>query len=168
MSGMTDFEFNFTKPQPKHAAMRSEQIPQRILVVGNFSGHRRGETVAKPISQRTIHALDIDTFDSVLARIEPRIHLEAVGDSGLSLDIEINELDAFHPDSLYRKLDLFHSLREMRQRLLDPATFAAAAAEKLRSKAVSAASENAASGNWRARRISNQCPCTAECQSKQP
>jgi len=129
MSGMTDFEFNFTKPQLKRAAVRSAQIPERILVLGNFSGHKTIETEIKPISLRTIHALDIDTFDSVLARIEPRIHLEAVGDSGVSLDIEIDDLDDFHPDSLFQKLEIFDSLREMRQRLLDPVTFAAAAAE---------------------------------------
>ena len=124
-----DFEFGFAKPQPHRKAVRSEDAPTRILVLGNFSRHGNGGSAAQPISERTLHALDTDTFDSVLARLKPRIHLEAVGNRGASLDIEIGELDDFHPDALYRRLDIFRSLREMRQRLLDPATFAQAAAE---------------------------------------
>ena len=129
MSGKITFEFGFTRPQPQGEVLRSDQTPARILVLGNFSGRRHGETAAGAISKRTLHELDIDTFDSVLARLAPRIHLAALGDSGVNLDIEIGELDDFHPDALYRKLSLFRSLREMRQRLLDPATFAEAAAE---------------------------------------
>jgi type VI secretion system protein ImpC len=129
MPGMNDFEFSFTKPQHHRVAARSEQTPRRILVLGNFSGQEYEEGVAKPISQRTIHALDIDTFAAVLGRIRPQIHLGAVGGSGAIPEVAISEIDDFHPDSLYRNLEIFRSLREMRRRLLDPATFAAAAAE---------------------------------------
>jgi len=129
MSGKIEFEFSFSQPLPDRAASRTEPTPARFLILGNFSGRKRGEAATGPISQRPLHQLDIDTFASVLTRLKPRIHLEAVGDNAANLEIEIAELDDFHPDALFRKLDIFRSLREMRQRLLDPDTFAQAAAE---------------------------------------
>ncbi len=122
MLGTTDVRLGINKPKPHREGVRSEQAPARILILGNLSGRGRAEGGAQPISKRTLHALDIDSLDSVLAKLKPRIHIEAIGDSRANLDVAIGELDDFHPDALYRKLDVFGSLREMRQRLLDPAT----------------------------------------------
>ena len=44
-------------------------------------------------------------------------------------EIEIGELDDFHPDSLYRKLGIFKALGDLRKRLNNTATFPKAAAE---------------------------------------
>ncbi|MFH1843609.1 MAG: type VI secretion system contractile sheath large subunit [bacterium] len=129
MAGNIEFEFTFSQTHPDRNSSRTEQTPTRFLVLGNFSGCRRGEAAAGPISQRTLHQLDIDTFASVLTHLKPRIHLDSFGDNNTNLEIEIEEMDDFHPDGLFRKLDLFRSLREMRKRLLDPDTFTQAAAE---------------------------------------
>jgi type VI secretion system protein ImpC len=134
MPGKIEFDFSFGKPQPHRQAHRSEPSPTRILVLGNFHGHTGESTTTVPISKRTIHTVDIDTFDAVLTRLKPRIHLETIRDSSASLDIAIDEMDDFHPDALFRKLNIFRSMREMRKRLLDPATFAAAAAELIPSQ----------------------------------
>ena len=129
MSGRIDFEFGFSRPQSSRAATRSQRDPTRILVLGNFSGRTSGEATSAPISTRPIQALDLDTFDGVLARLKPRIRLETAGDGGASCDLEIESMDDFHPDTLLRRLPAFRSLLDLRQRLLDPRTFAMAAAE---------------------------------------
>jgi type VI secretion system protein ImpC len=43
--------------------------------------------------------------------------------------MRFRELDDFHPDRIYRESRLFQELRELRSKLEDPSTFAAAAAE---------------------------------------
>ena len=43
--------------------------------------------------------------------------------------MEFGELDAFHPDQLYRELVVFKALADLRKRLNNTATFAKAAAE---------------------------------------
>jgi type VI secretion system protein ImpC len=45
------------------------------------------------------------------------------------VSISFDGYEDLHPDHLYRRLDLFRSMREMRERLQNPATFAEAAAE---------------------------------------
>lgn len=129
MSGRMDFEFGFASPHARRESAPTPGTPARILILGNFSGRRSGEAVPEPISQRRLHALDIDTFDSVLSRLKPRIHLDDLGSGGAGFNFAIDELDDFHPDALFRRLDVFRSLRDLRRRLLDPATFPAAAAE---------------------------------------
>src|SRR6185503_18398319 len=43
--------------------------------------------------------------------------------------LEFSGIDDFHPDALYRRLELFQGLRETRRRMQDASTFAEAAAE---------------------------------------
>ncbi len=45
------------------------------------------------------------------------------------LTLRFSELDDFHPDRLFERAEIFRRLREVRLRLQDPATFAAAAEE---------------------------------------
>jgi len=128
MPGKVNFDFSFANPRPNPAVSRISNEAKRILILGNFSGSGANSDTNKPIAERGVHLLDIDTFDQLLTRFKPRIDLKTVdGDSWL--DVEISELDDFHPDALLQKLDLFRSMREIRKRLLDPATFAEAAAD---------------------------------------
>ena len=103
---------------------RREGVPFRILVMGDFSGHvRRGP--ARDLADRHIHALDVDTFETVFARLSPRITLEPATRIG---ELEFRSLDDFHPDVLFARLVHFRDLKGLRERLLDPATFEDAAA----------------------------------------
>ena len=105
---------------PQAARRTPHHGPMRLLVMGDFSG-----LTAKPkpaLATRPTHRVDVDNLDAVMQRLAPRLQLPA----GV-LDVE--GLDDFHPDALLNRLDLFQSLRELRQRLMNPATFAAAAAE---------------------------------------
>jgi type VI secretion system protein ImpC len=50
-------------------------------------------------------------------------------DNDVALTIGFNQLDDFHPDALYQRLEVFRALRRTRARLLNPASFAQAVAE---------------------------------------
>ena len=52
-----------------------------------------------------------------------------LGAQGGKLTLRFSALDHFHPDYLFRQLDLFARLRDIRGRLADPGTFSAAAVE---------------------------------------
>jgi type VI secretion system protein ImpC len=135
MPGGLNFDFTF---QGGDKSRRTDQEqPMRILVVGDFSGRgSRGEGVPG-IAERPVLSIDIDNFDAILMRMAPKIRVE-LGDAAFTIDIE--DLDDFHPDALYDKLDLFQELRRTRKRLMDPATFDEAAAE-LRTEADSTPEE---------------------------
>jgi anion-transporting ArsA/GET3 family ATPase len=70
--------------------------------------------------------VDRDNFDEVLARLAPALEIPLAG-GGPRVALRFAELDDFHPDQLYDRLPLFRSLRDTRQRLADPRTFADAA-----------------------------------------
>jgi type VI secretion system protein ImpC len=109
---------------PARAARRVDaQTPMRILVIGDFSG--RGERVLDDFAKRRPLPVDIDTFDAVVRRIAPRATL--AGGAADPIEIAFDDLDAFHPDSLYKRVTVFARLRELRERMRNRATFAAAA-----------------------------------------
>ena len=100
-----------------------EDSPFHIAVLGDFSGRAgRGR-----IDDRRAHLVDRDNFDEVLSRLRPELHLPIGGSEPLTL--VFSELDDFHPDRLFQRSQLFLRLREVRRRLQDPDTFAAAAEE---------------------------------------
>ena len=91
-------------------------VPFRILLAGNFSGGSKG--------QRRIHEVDPDNFDQVMARIAPALSLKF---GATEVTVPFLDLDDFHPDQLFAKLEPFRALRELREQLSDRSTFAAAA-----------------------------------------
>lgn len=103
--------------------------PFCIAVLGDFGGRGEAPDEATPaLADRRPVLIDRDDFDDVLARLAPELRL-SLADDGPEISIRFAELDDFHPDRLYERLPLFRSLRELRQRLASPATFAAAARE---------------------------------------
>jgi type VI secretion system protein ImpC len=103
----------------------------RIVVLADFGG-RAGRVVedpGPPIAQRHLVRVDVDNLGEVLARIEPRLALRLGGPDSPGLPVTFRSLDDFHPDALYRGLEPFGPLRDIRRRLLDASTFADAAAE---------------------------------------
>jgi type VI secretion system protein ImpC len=112
-------------PQAQPAALLESETPFRILILGDFSGRaNRGlcET-GFAIAQRPVFRVDRDNFDQVLARFEPSLRL------GPHLSLSFRELDDFHPDRLYERLEIFDRLRTLRRKLADEATFPSAARE---------------------------------------
>jgi type VI secretion system protein ImpC len=116
MPASLQFEFN---PTPRQRP-RDSGGPLRILLLGDFSGRPAAERA--PLAGRPTMRVDLDSIDTVLRRLAPRV---SVG--GTEVDFE--ELEDFHPDALLQHVPVFDRLRQTRQRLQNPATFAQAAAE---------------------------------------
>jgi type VI secretion system protein ImpC len=104
--------------------------PVRIAVLGDFSAGAaagRLETGAD-LAARKLLPVEFDNLEDTLARLEVKLTLP-LGDGGAGIELGFNDLDAFHPDQLYRELDVFKALADLRKRLNNTATFAKAAAE---------------------------------------
>ena len=130
-------ELEFSFRTRSSGAARSPGDVVKVLLMGDFSGRglsgtfstealatKTSESALKPVLLK----IDVDNFDQRMARIAPSLELQ-LDNSGGSITIGFEELDDFHPDSLYRRLDVFQGLRRLRKRLMDPQTFAEAAAE---------------------------------------
>ncbi|MBA4178147.1 MAG: hypothetical protein C0505_16560 [Leptothrix sp. (in: Bacteria)] len=131
MPGRLQFEFS---PNPRPAP-REDAAPMRLLLLGDFSARPAAERPA--LASRPTHRVDVDNLDDVLRRLAPRLE----GSGGV---IGFETLEDFHPDELFRRLPVFASLRQMRQRLMDPARFAQAAAELGSAPAAAAAAAGSA------------------------
>jgi type VI secretion system protein ImpC len=93
--------------------------PFRIAILGDFSGRPPGRRPPGLEGRRAI-AADRDDFDAVMAKVRPELRLPVGSDT---VAIRFEELESFHPDSLWERLDVFAAFRQARRRLLDPATF---------------------------------------------
>jgi type VI secretion system protein ImpC len=100
-----------------------EEPPFRMLVLGDWSGDAEKDSLAprKPI------VIDRDNFDEVMAKLGVRADI-SIGD-GEIVSLEFNELDDFHPDNIFRRLDVFDKLRGLRKELNNDDTFYRAARE---------------------------------------
>lgn len=131
MTGPMRFEFRFAREAPDARLARREAAPLRLLVMADLAGRgARGEAVAAGgLSTRPLLRVDHDTLGAAFERCAPRLRFRPVEGTGPELGIEFGSLADFHPDTLFHRLGLFAALRDTRERLGNPATFAAAAAE---------------------------------------
>ena len=130
MPGRMNFEFGLARPRERRASRPRDDNPMRILVMGDFSGRvNRGVENPADLASRAPVPVDVDNFDHVLSRFAPRLELPVGTQGGAVVTLEFKRIDDFHPDALYRRLELFQALREERQRMQNPATFEQAAAE---------------------------------------
>jgi type VI secretion system protein ImpC len=125
------FEFRFTREAPDARPARRETAPLRILVMGDLSGRagRADAGTAGPLVDRPLMPVDHEKLGKVFARCAPGLRIRLGGSQGPELAIAVGALDEFHPDALFQRLGLFAAFRETRQRLENPATFKAAAAD---------------------------------------
>jgi type VI secretion system protein ImpC len=104
-----------------------QDAPFRILVLGDLSG--RADRGATGLAGRRPVRVDRDNLETVIAKFGAAIRLPVAGPGSEPLTIGFAELEDFHPDRLYQRVEAFGQLRSLRRRLQDPATFEAAAAE---------------------------------------
>ena len=104
--------------------------PTRIAVLGDFSGGAASGRLdtGSDLARRKMIPVEFDNLEDTLARLSVSLTLP-IGDGGAGVALEFGELDAFHPDQLYRELELFRALADLRKRLNNTSTFAKAAAE---------------------------------------
>ena len=109
------------RPAPEWSADR----PTRIAVLGAFRGHA---AATQTLAERKPVRVEFDSLDAAMARLQTSLTLP-LGRGGSAVTLPLPSLDALHPDALYRALDVFSAVAELRRRLTDRSTFAAAAAE---------------------------------------
>src|SRR5437879_4382676 len=112
-------------------ARPSDDVPFRVLLIGDWSGRRNRGLSASSEELRAWRPLfvDRDNLDQLIARLGVKLHLPLTSDGSQSLTITFNQLDDFHPDRLFSELEIFESLRRTRAKLSNPKTFAETAVE---------------------------------------
>jgi type VI secretion system protein ImpC len=100
-----EFKFGVDEGLRPRPAGGGGDRPMRLLVLGDFSA--RPATERPPLANRPTHRVDIDSLDVVMRRLAPALKLPAG-------DVDFAQLDDFHPDALYQRLELFDALRKAR------------------------------------------------------
>jgi type VI secretion system protein ImpC len=99
-----------------------------IAILGDFSGRaNRGISDAKTIGKRRPWLVDRDNFDEVLSRSGAEIQLPI--DASGALHLQFSEIDDFHPDHIFQRLEIFAKLRDLRSRVQEPSSFPKVAEE---------------------------------------
>jgi type VI secretion system protein ImpC len=101
--------------------------PLRIAILGDFSaGASRGRLqTGAELAKRKPLKVEFDTLEDAMQRLKLSLNLP-VGADGAPVEIEISDLEAFHPDQIYANVPLFAELAALRKKLNNPSQFAAA------------------------------------------
>lgn len=105
------------------------ETPFRIAILGDFSGRANRDILDSALAGRRPLLVDRDNFDEALAKLGVEIKLPLAGSESPPVTIRFRELEDFYPDRLFESLEVFQALRDTRQNLKDPSTFAALAKE---------------------------------------
>ncbi len=124
-----ELSFEIVSSMDETQSVPDPETPFRIALLGDFSGRAS----RKLLTTDRLHAIpvDRDNLDEVIEKLNVEVHL-SLSDATDALVIQFAELEDFHPDNLFQRLEIFQSLRKIRSELNDPETFAAAA-DKVRS-----------------------------------
>jgi type VI secretion system protein ImpC len=104
--------------------------PLRIAILGDFgagASHGRLQTGAD-LGKRKPLSVEFDTLEDAMQQLQLSLILP-LGADGAPVAIELADLDAFHPDTIYAGVPPFAELASLRKRLNQTSQFAAAAAE---------------------------------------
>lgn len=121
-----DLDFKIVSSMEETRGVPEPETPFRILILGDFSG-RANRGLVEPdtaLTERRLLKVDRDNLDEVLAKLKVEIKLPILGKESPPVAIGFSELEDFHPDGLFKMLQVFEALRETRKGIKDPATFA--------------------------------------------
>jgi type VI secretion system protein ImpC len=124
-SGNLKFEVGFG---PVKTSARDSETPFNLAILGDFTG-RSNRGLIEPMAQRKAWHVDCDNLNQVMAKLDARLHLNTTDPSARPVELRFAELDDFHPDKLVKQAAPLAALADQRQRLLNPATAAAAVSE---------------------------------------
>lgn len=118
---------NLTAPQ----GTPQQDVPFRMLLLGDFSGRGQPETqdIVHPPRPRRPVFIDRDNIDEVMAQLGIRLQLPIGSPDKPPISLNLANLESFHPDQLAMSIDGMRTLLDLRSRLHNPQTFPAAAAE---------------------------------------
>lgn len=104
--------------------------PVRIALLGDFgAGAAAGRLdTGSDLARHKPRSMEFDSLEDWLGQQDLTLNLP-IGAKRGGVAVSVADLDAFHPDTLFRELDLFKKLNDLRKRLNNTATFEKAAAE---------------------------------------
>lgn len=114
--------FEIVSSLDETAARPRPDTPFVLCIMGDFTGRASRKSV-EPLKGRRLIPVDRDVMDEVMEKMNVSVRLES---AGTALDIAFSGLDDFHPDHLLNRIGVFRALKEVRKKLGDPRTFAAA------------------------------------------
>jgi len=118
--GSVSFDISFKKARASEPI--DEDAPLRLVILGAFSAR------TAPTAGRSVR-VDCDNFDAACAQFGASLRLPPCAEGALEIDLPFKKLDDFHPDQLLKNVAPLASLAQLRARLLNPGSAAAAAAE---------------------------------------
>ncbi|MGO8788066.1 MAG: type VI secretion system contractile sheath domain-containing protein [Terriglobia bacterium] len=121
-----EIHLDVTAGRERVQAEPGSETPFRIAILGDFTGrgNRRLNEIGDALANRRPTLIDRDNYDSVLAKMSPQLTLLMGGKEDYPITLKFNDLEDFHPDNLFRQVPLFQKLRDTREKLSDPQTFA--------------------------------------------
>ncbi len=120
-------DVNMVSSMEETSGRQDPDKPFRITILGDFSGRANRGIFETALANRKPLLVDRDNLDEVLGKLGVEVKLPILGKKSLIVNIKFSELDGFHPDRLFERIEVFKALRETRQALKDPSTFAALA-----------------------------------------
>lgn len=126
MSDWTPDYGHLDTPSPTWAAKR----PVRIALLGDFgAGAAAGRLdTGADLARRKPRPVEFDSLEDWMGQQDLTLTLP-LGTRRGGVKLPLTDLESFHPDTLFRDLDLFRKLQDLRKRLNNTATFEKAAAE---------------------------------------
>ena len=126
-----EIHLDVTAGRERVQAKPGSETPFRVAILGDFSGrgNRQLIEIGEAMANRRATLIDRDNFDSVFAKMAPQLEFTMGGKDGYPITLKFSDLEEFHPDSLFRQVQLFQKLRDTREKLSDPETFAETAGE---------------------------------------
>lgn len=126
---MSDWKPNYGQLTAAATAWAAKR-PIRIALLGDFgAGAAAGRLdTGADLARRKPRSVEFDSLEDALGQQDITLNLP-VGADGAPVEIPLADLESFHPDTLFRELELFKKLHDLRKRLNNTATFDKAAAE---------------------------------------
>ncbi len=121
-----EINLDVTGGREKFSQNARSETPFRVALLGDFSGrgNRKLVEIGEALANRRPTLIDRDNFDSVFAKISPHLEIPVGSASGHKVSLKFDDFEDFHPDSLFRRVELFQKLRDTREKLSDRDTFA--------------------------------------------
>ncbi len=102
-SSLGDIQIDVLAGRQRRKDKPEPETPFRIAVLGDFSGRANRRVRETGLASRRIFRIDRDNFDQVLAKMHAELCLPGAG------TIRFSELEDFHPDRLYERLEVFRN-----------------------------------------------------------
>ena len=120
-----------TGGEPRPVGRPAQDVPFRILIMGNFSGRDSwlDRTAQRPPAAWHPMRVDRDNLQTIPDKLHVAIHSPLLAEGAPSITLKFASLEDWHPDRLVHQIEPLRRLSDLRRRLTSPDTFAAAADE---------------------------------------